>query len=107
MSGRAYDTKEVKKWGYVALICIALAFTTLTTTAAGSRPSDYRTYSVEKGDACRIKHTSPIPLAACEDKPRTVTIKELQNALQTAFALPRNTSWDSHKLTPDPRTYVE
>ena len=97
MSGRAYEKRELRDWGYVALVCSALGFTTLT-TIAGPEPSDPRPYVVEKGDVCSLKKTSHLPLAACEEKPRPVTIHELQNALQAKFALPREIGWENHQL---------
>lgn len=56
MSGRTYCNHEIMQWGYVALVCIALAFTSITRAAASTKPSDYRpegqATSNLKGDAC-------------------------------------------------------
>lgn len=52
MSGRAYN-KEVTQWGYVALVCVALAFTTLTGAAANTKSAEMKLASdTEKWGAC-------------------------------------------------------
>ena len=42
MSGRAYKNKEIIQWGYVALVCVALAFTTLTGAAANTKSAELK-----------------------------------------------------------------
>ncbi len=37
MSGRTYRDKEVVQWGYVALVCVALAFTMFTKAMASTK----------------------------------------------------------------------
>lgn len=40
MSGRSYCHYEIIRWGYVALVCIALAFTSMTGATASTKSSD-------------------------------------------------------------------
>lgn len=40
MSGQAYYYRDFIQWGYVALICVVLAFTAMTNLVAGTAPSD-------------------------------------------------------------------
>lgn len=64
MSGRAYD-KEVMQWGYVALVCVALTFTTLTGAAANTQSAERKLASdTGKWGAC----LSPIRVGENSDK---------------------------------------
>lgn len=51
MAGRAY--KEVIQWGYVALVCVGLTFTTIIGAAANSKPAERQIASpLKMRDAC-------------------------------------------------------
>ncbi len=64
MSGRTYCNHEIVQWGYVALVCIALAFSSITRAAAIAKPSDYRLerQTTSKRNAClAIKEVADLP----------------------------------------------
>lgn len=45
MKGRAYYRRELMQWSYLALIFIALAFTTMNRVVAGNSPNGPRPVS--------------------------------------------------------------
>lgn len=91
MSGRAYN-KEVIQWGYVALVCVALAFTTLTGAAANTKSAEMKPASdTGKWGACltpmRVGENSDTQ--ACEstasaDSPEDGLNKIINSALVNA-----------------------
>ena len=70
MSGRSYERKELMQWGYAALVCIALAFTTITGASANTKPAEVRPTLSENGkwEACLLppKGAEPIDKQSCD-----------------------------------------
>lgn len=97
--------KELRQWGYVALVSLALAFTTVqvATARAAQRDPYMGSYS---GGACTLpvvaKKENASPL--CAEKTR---IEEFQAALHAAFDAPLNYLWESHKSKSDAKKYVD
>jgi len=88
MSGRTYCKHEIVQWGYIALVCIALAFTSITRAAAGTKPSDHRLgfQTTSKWDVCLANKVGKAPdERMCEERRDFTKHEPINSVFGSAF----------------------
>lgn len=95
MSGRTYCNKEIIQWSYVALVCIALAFTTIGGAVASTKSGEFNPSSEGKRGICLAHHAvgELSETRACEANGDSQALEPMHSVFGTALI---NTS-----LSPD------
>ncbi len=87
MSVRAYYNKEIVQWGYVALVCIGLAFTTITGAAASTKSGEFRPAAEGKLGVCVAHHAvGEVPeKRACETNGKSQALEPMNSVFGSAL----------------------
>jgi hypothetical protein len=111
MSGRAYCNKEIAQWGYVALVCIALAFTTITGATASTKSAIRAPLHESNWGVCTASHAEEkIPEGrACEVTTELTSSESTNSLLGSAFL---NTGFNRYtgslpQLSPPPEKHAD
>jgi len=84
-----YSKRELTQWGYVALVGITLAFTTITTATAGIGTQDPKLISENQNlGACLLQGNGNESSGelVCTSNPQLKSIESSQNLLGSTFA---------------------
>src|SRR4051812_40240404 len=111
MFGQTFYNRELIQWSYLALILVALAFTTLAVAAESTNQGEYfKLSATDELGACllpperRSSHRRPV----CDSGTENSSLESFQAAIRSAFKLesPRLLQSTSPSLN-GPRRYTE